>query len=107
MPSPSGQSAISPGYTLTYHLSEQMTKQPVRQVHVYATPEEIQHLVEQGYLIRERLFQGEQLERLRAALDEVEARERKEQDVSRRGFGGLFLRHLMDKHPVFLEMLKF
>jgi ectoine hydroxylase-related dioxygenase (phytanoyl-CoA dioxygenase family) len=107
MPSLSGQSAISPGYTLTYHLSEQMTKQPVRQVHVYATPEEIQHLVEQGYLIRERLFQGEQLERLRAALDEVEAQERKEKNVSNRGFGGLFLRHLMDKHPVFLEMLKF
>jgi hypothetical protein len=83
MPTPAGQSAISPGYTLTYHLSEQ------------------------GYLIRERLFQGEQLERLHAALDEVEAQERKEKDVSNRGFGGLFLRHLMDKHPVFLEMIKF
>jgi hypothetical protein len=82
MPSPSGQSTISPSYTLTYYISEQMTKQPVWHVHVFATPEEIQHLVEQGYLIRERLFQGEQLERLRAALDEVEAQERKEKNVS-------------------------
>jgi len=107
MTNPSDQFSAASSYTLTYHVSEQMTKQPVRQVDVYASPDEVQHLVEQGYLIRERLFQGEQLERLRGALDEVEAQERKDQDIGHRGFGGLFVRHLMDKHVVFLEMLKF
>jgi ectoine hydroxylase-related dioxygenase (phytanoyl-CoA dioxygenase family) len=107
MTNTTGQSPVGPQYTITYHISEQMTKQPVRQVPVHATPDEIQHLVQQGYLVRERLFQGEALERLRGALDEVEAQERAGQNVSSRGFGGLFIRHLMDKHPVFMGMLKF
>jgi ectoine hydroxylase-related dioxygenase (phytanoyl-CoA dioxygenase family) len=102
-----GQPTVKPDYTITYRLSKQFSKQPVREIPVYATPAEIQQLVQQGYLIRERLFQEEALERLRTALDEVETQERAGQTVSSRGFGGLFIRYLMDKHPLFLEMLKF
>ncbi|MBI1928294.1 phytanoyl-CoA dioxygenase family protein [Candidatus Poribacteria bacterium] len=96
-------------YTLTYRILNHDLKDPERKVDVHATPEEIRQLVDEGYLVRERLFSGEQLERLRAALDVVEAGEiDNHQDVGRsRRFGGLFLRHLMDKHPTFLDLLKF
>jgi ectoine hydroxylase-related dioxygenase (phytanoyl-CoA dioxygenase family) len=79
-----------------------------RTVEVYATPEEIAQLDNEGYIVRERLFVGESLERLRTALDEVEAAERTENSVSTtRRFGGMFLRHLFDKHPTFLELIQF
>lgn len=100
-------------YTLTYRLLNHDLKDPIRPVEVHATPEEINSFAEAGYLIRERLFQGELLERLRAALDEVAATESSStmgmgegMSTSRR-FGGLFLRHLMDKHSAFLDLLKF
>lgn len=102
-------------HTLTYRLLNHDLKDPVRPVEVHATPEEIRSFAEAGYLVRERLFQGELLERLRAALDEVAAAESSPtasmgmgegMNTSRR-FGGLFLRHLMDKHPAFLDLLKF
>lgn len=81
---------------------------PECEVEVYATREEITAFTERGYLVRERLFTPEQVERLRAALDEVAARELGEIEISRsRRFGGLFLRHLMDKHPTFLELFRF
>lgn len=102
----------SPSYTFTYRLRNHDLQDPVRRVEVQATPEEIDSFAEQGYLVRERLFEGEQLERLRAALDEVVAAENGrhgpgEGMSSSRRFGGVFLRHLMDKHPTFLELLRF
>ena len=91
-----------------------------RSFRVLATPQEIEQLDEKGYLIREALFRGEQLERLRGALDEVEAAEvgsgrrssseagTQSSAISRsKQFGGWFPRYLMDKHPAFLELIDF
>ncbi len=95
-------------YTVTYRILNHNLENPERKIEVHATPEEIQMLANDGYLVREHLFAGDQLERLRTALDEVAAAEKRDQDVGKsRRFGGLFLRHLMDKHPTFLELLKF
>ena len=44
------------------------------EVDVHATSEELQTFTETGYLIREGLFQGEALEKLRDALDRLEER---------------------------------
>jgi hypothetical protein len=79
----------------------------VRPVEVLATPEEIRTLVRDGYLVRERLVPMEQVERLRAALDETVARDERLEKGGSRAFGGLFIRHLADKHPLFLEMIDF
>ncbi len=94
-------------HTINYRILNSDFKDPNREVEVYASPEEIGQFGADGYLVRERLFQGEELERLRAALDEVAARERGEQTVTGKAFGGLFLRHLMDKHAAFLDLLRF
>lgn len=87
-------------YTIHHHFL------PEREIEVHATPEEISDFAEQGYLVRERLFSPEQVEKLRAALDEVAEQER---HLIRQGrdWGGVFLRHLMDKHPAFLELFRF
>ena len=45
------------------------------EIDVHATPEELQTLAERGYLVREGLFEGEALEKLRDALEGLEERE--------------------------------
>ena len=76
---------------------------------VHATPEELEAFAATGYLIRERLFQGEALTRLQDALDRLEAAEwdRHRKNPPKDRSWGIILRHLMDKDPVFLELLKF
>ncbi len=78
-------------------------------IDVHATPEELQAFADTGYLIRDQLFQGEALEKLRDALDRLEERELKGRDNainSKRGWG-FIPRHLMDKDEAFLELLKY
>ncbi len=79
------------------------------EIDVLATPEELHAFAENGYLIREKLFEGQALQRLRNALDRLEDQERKKRDnalASKRGWG-FIPRHLMDKDETFLELLKF
>jgi ectoine hydroxylase-related dioxygenase (phytanoyl-CoA dioxygenase family) len=71
---------------------------------------ELESLVQEGYYIQPGMIAEPFLSRLRDALDEVALRERVEGtgEISRsQGFGGQFIRHLFDKHPVFLELLQF
>lgn len=96
--------ATTGSYTLRYHIHHHF--QPMREVEVLATREEIAALETDGYLARERMFAPEQVERLRAALMEVAEAEGQEIRQGR-DWGGIFLRHLMDKHPVFLELFRF
>ena len=79
------------------------------EVDVHATPEELQAFAETGYLVREGLFQGEELEKLRDALEHLEEREWEKRDsaiAGKKGWG-FIPRHLMDKDEVFLGLLKF
>ena len=76
---------------------------------VHATPEELQEFATSGYLVRERLFQGEALTRLQDALGSLEAAEwdRHRKNPPKDRSWGIILRHLMDKDSVFLELLKY
>ena len=96
-------------HTLEFRIrDERVLIDPPRRVDVNATPEEIGQLVEHGYLVRERLIQGEHLEALRHAADEIEAEAMKSTTPGESGgFGGLFVRNLLDRHPAFLAMLRF
>ncbi len=102
--------APAPGYTLQYRLRNHDLTDPARTVEVRASPEEIARFARDGYLVREGLFEGGRLDRLRTALDAVVAAESGEVGAKHgrdRRFGGHFLRHLMDKHPDFLELLAY
>ena len=76
---------------------------------VHATPKELQDFAASGYLIRKQLFQGEALTRLQEATDTLEAAEwdRHCKNRPKDRSWGIILRHLMDKDPVFLELLKY
>lgn len=81
----------------------------VRKIDVHATPEELREFAATGVLVREALFQGEDLERLRDACDRIEAGE---WDQHRSGepkarSWGIILRYLEDKDPAFLDLVDF
>ena len=79
------------------------------EIEVHASPEELQAFSEMGYLVREGLFQGQTLQKLRDALDRLEEREWAKRDsamAGKRGWG-FIPRHLMDKDEAFLGLLKF
>jgi ectoine hydroxylase-related dioxygenase (phytanoyl-CoA dioxygenase family) len=93
---------------IDYRIRNHDMQDPRRRVEVQATAEQLDQLAREGYMVRERLISGDQLERLRSAVDELAAGAREGQDVAgSRRFGGLFVRNLLDRHPAFLEMLKF
>ena len=79
-----------------------------RDITVHATPEELTAFEKTGYLIRERMFTGEHLQKLRASTDrlfanEVDLDERKTRERS----WGAILRYLEDKDPVFLDLIQY
>ena len=100
---------ITGRHTITFDIiSKTEGDDQTRTVEVYATPQEIEQVATDGYLVRERLFQGDELARLREALDSVETNEVTPDRIGRsQRFGGWFPRHLMDKHATFLELIKF
>jgi ectoine hydroxylase-related dioxygenase (phytanoyl-CoA dioxygenase family) len=90
-------------FTIPYRVHHNHT--PDRPVEVQATPEQVESLVRDGFLVFEQFFEEEQRQRLRDAMDEVCQREGHE---ARHGknWGGVYLRHLMEKHPTFLELFR-
>jgi hypothetical protein len=100
---PYNEAGIPGRHTLRYRVRDSHKENPVREVEVPATPEEIRMLVRDGCLVRERLVPMEHGERLRAALHETVARDERLATGGGRSFRGVFLRHLMDKHPAFLQ----
>jgi hypothetical protein len=85
--------------------------QPIkRPVDVHATKEEIEEFTREGYLVRERLFQGEELEKLRTAVDQLEERQKNVDEFGQlfstsSTYGGLFLRRLADKDQRFMDLI--
>jgi hypothetical protein len=104
---PYNPAAIPGRHTIRYRIRDDHKGNPAREVEVLATPEEIETLARDGYLVRRRLIPMATVERLRAALDETVARDDRLETGGGRSFGGTFIRHLMDKHEAFLAFLKF
>ena len=99
---------IAGRHTLEFDIVGGHGEHASRSVDVMASEEEIEQLATQGYLVREHLFPREELQRLRSALDAVEAAEVTPDNIGRgENFGGWFPRHLMDKHATFLELVRF
>ena len=78
-----------------------------RSFDVWASRGEIEEFAKDGYLVREALIQGEPLERLRRALDEVEEAEFETADGSRLRGKDWIPRHLFDKHADFHMLINF
>lgn len=104
---PFNAESIPGRHTCTYRVRDAHRGYPERHVEVLASPDEIMQFVRDGYLVRERLLPLAEIQRLRAALDETVARDKTPEKSGGKAFGGVFVRHLADKHPAFLEMVDF
>jgi len=94
--------------TIHYEIDTHVLSVRERRVDVDASAAEIDQLVTEGYLVREGALAPDQLEHLRGALDVLIEREIGHADLrADRGFGGLFLRHLLDRHEAFHALLRF
>ena len=96
-------------YTMSYKVLSPNTRGSDHhyEIDVCASPEELRQFDREGYLVREGLFTGEDLKALQDALDRLEERESGAfRDTGKRSWGRI-PRHLMDKDPVFLDLLKF
>ena len=100
------ESSIPGRHRVSYRILDATRGFPEREVEVLATPDEIEHFVREGYLVRRALLPESELVRLRAAFDEVFEHD---QHLERGGgtFTGTFARHMADKHPAFLELITF
>ena len=104
---PFNEASIPGRHTIRYRVRDDHKGNPEREVEVLATPEEIRTFARDGYLVRERLVPMEHVERLRAAFDETVTRDDRLETKGGKRFGGVFMRHMMDKHPAFLDFLNF
>ena len=80
-----------------------------RTIDVHANPDELAQLDREGYLVCEGLFTGSALATLRDAVErlvESEWEQHRGKAAGKRSWG-IILRHLMDKDPAFLELLKY
>lgn len=101
------QSADSKHHVMRYRILDSKRGIPEREFTVHASPGEIRHLVEKGYLLRPKLITAPGIKRLRAALSDVLiAEERQGRDPADGCFGSPYLRHLLDKHEAFLRIFK-
>lgn len=97
-------------HTIRYQVLNQhqaSAEENFRDIDVLASREELQSLQTCGYLLRESLFQGAELQALREGLDrlfeaEIDLSSRPTRDHS----WGVILRYLEDKDPVFLELIQ-
>jgi ectoine hydroxylase-related dioxygenase (phytanoyl-CoA dioxygenase family) len=88
--------------------NEHVLREAPREFDLPVSESEFAQLIEEGYLVQERVIQGAHLEALRNAADEIEAAELEIQSAHQGGgFGGLFVRNLLDRHQAFLDILMY
>lgn len=98
--------AIPGRHEIEYRILDYAKGNPKRAYDVLATRLELEQLARDGYLVRDRLIPEAELIRLRSALEETIAGDNTLQHGGAT-FSGTFVRHMMDKHPTFLELFEF
>lgn len=103
------ESATSASFVLDYRIRSSDLADSRRSVTVLASRDEIQGFARHGYLVRDGVFERQQVERLRDALAEVIEAEQgaspPPSDPGQRRYGGLYLQRLMDKHRAFVALV--
>jgi hypothetical protein len=100
---PYDERAVPGCHRISYRTLDHHRDNPRRDIDVLATPEEIQRLMTDGYLVRERIVPPDALDQLRAALDQVMTTD-DEVEHGRSTFSGSYARFLHDKHPTFMDL---
>lgn len=93
-------------YTINYQILDPKRGLPKHEVKVYAKRDEIEALVNDGFMVKRNLFGGTQIEEMRRAIDAICLDERSATQNPGDCFGGQYVRYLMDKSSVFLNLYK-
>ncbi|HXM58085.1 MAG TPA: phytanoyl-CoA dioxygenase family protein [Candidatus Dormibacteraeota bacterium] len=93
--------------TIRYRINDSKKGFPVRPVHVEASRQDLDRIVESGFLLTSDWFPRDLLDRMAAAIDRLTTDEQDHPSGEHIPGNGFYLRHLMDKDPAFLELLHF
>jgi len=100
-------SKSQPRHVVQYRILDSKRRLPRRRVTVHASASEIKHLVEEGFLVRGSLLSRCLISQFRLALAGIlEAETRDGLPSADDCFGSPYLRHLIDKHELFLKLFK-
>ena len=100
-------SMLTPSFTINYRINDNTRQTSIdHRVDVQASRDEIRQLVEQGYLIRPALFPENLLEAMRTAVNRISSEELDTSGTELIPDNGHYIRCLMDKDPVFVEVLE-
>lgn len=94
-------------HRINYKIVNYNLQNPYIPVDVWATPDELQQLAVQGYLLRKNIFSPEVIKVLKQATDKLTEDEMQHEKKEYYPGNGLFIRYLIDKDPVFLNLLKY
>ena len=94
-------------HVMQYRILDTKRGVPTRKVIVHASSNDVQHLVEKGFLVRHGLISSTLIGRLRTAISKVLAAEsHQECSLADSCFGSPYLRYLLDKHQAFSSLLR-
>jgi ectoine hydroxylase-related dioxygenase (phytanoyl-CoA dioxygenase family) len=91
---------------IRYRINDNKKGFPERDVPVLATPAQLDALTREGYVIVPGFVDDDLIGRMRAALDRIAAEEMARPDGEWVEGAGFYVRHLLDKDEVFLELVR-
>lgn len=94
-------------YSINFTINDRTRGYPQRDVQVAATPQEIDSLVRDGYLLRRGLIPSSWLDEFRVAVDKLVVAEKDHPQAERLAGNGLYIRALLDKDTTFHRLLTF
>lgn len=80
---------------------------PFFEVDVHATSGELKQLEEQGYLVRRKIINDQTIDILKKATDLLVDVEMQREDREYYEGNGIFIRYLIDKEPIFMNLLTY
>lgn len=94
-------------YNIQYKIINYNLDNPFRSVDVHATLEEIELLANHGFLVKRQIINSETVKVLKSAVDELVDIEMKNPEREYYPGNGIFIRYLIDKNPIFFNLLNY
>lgn len=94
-------------YKKPYKIINYNMESPFREVDVHASPDELLQLENQGYLHRKKIINDQTIDILKKATDQLVDIELQRDDREHYVGNGIFIRYLLDKDPIFMNLLTY
>lgn len=94
-------------YKKDYKIINYNMKDPHVSVDVHASPEELESLEKNGFLLRRNIINRSTIDLLKEAVDKLVDEEMQNPAKEYYPGNGIFIRYLVDKDPLFINLLKY